>query len=72
MPASIDFINYLSAGSIEDRLRQYETQATAANLNFPVLFKIQTGQKSTYAHTFFCVNNSTGLKEALEFEGFID
>ena len=59
-------------GDIDKRVEAYKKQAAAAGLEFPVLFKLQTGQKSTYAHTFFCVNNEAGLKEVLEFKGFID
>lgn len=40
------------------------------NLQYPVLVKLEIGQKSTYAHTFFCVNNRAGMRDALDFIGF--
>ena len=71
MPASVEFYNNEASGeTIEDRLENYERSAQAAGLEYPVLCKLQTGQRSTYAHTFFCVNNQTGLREAFSFEGF--
>ena len=57
MPASIEFANNDSIGTLKERVNAYEAQASAASLEYPVLCKLQTGQKGTYSHTFYCVNN---------------
>lgn len=56
MPPSVEFQNDAQS-SIESRIEQYEQKAGAVNLVYPVLIKTKTGNKATYAHTFFCVNN---------------
>ena len=72
MPGSVEFDNMYSRGDINERVQLYEQQAQACGLEYPILVKVQTGQKGTYAHTFFCVNNSAGMHEALDFIGFKD
>ena len=71
-PASIEFMNNRSIGSVEDRVAAFKQQAGAAQLEFPVLFKLSIGMKSQYSHVFFCVNEESGLSEVLNFEGFLD
>ena len=71
MPANVEFYNDESNGkTVDERLAEYEEAAEVAGLQYPVLCKLQTGQKSTYAHTFFCANNQAGMREALAFAGF--
>lgn len=72
MPASIDFSNMKSLGTVEDRIAVFKKQAAESQLEFPILFKLCTGMKSKFSHIFFCVNEESGLSEALDFEGFID
>ena len=40
MPASIEFANNVSIGTLEERVSAYEAQAIAANLEYPVLCKL--------------------------------
>ena len=65
-------MNNRSIGSVEDRIAAFKQQAAAAQLEFPVLFKLSIGMKSQYSHVFFCVNEESGLSEVLNFEGFLD
>jgi len=71
MPPGIGFENN-GAVSIDERVAKFKELAAAEGLELPVLVKVQAGQKSTYAHTFFCANNENGLREALSFHGFKD
>lgn len=72
VPSSVEFDNSVAGRSVETRVAAYEDQAKACGLVYPVLLKIQTGQKTTYAHTFYCVHTTAGMKEALDFVGFAD
>ena len=40
-------------------------------MSFPFIVKSQEGARAKYAHLFFVCKNEKGLKEMLEFEGFI-
>ena len=63
-------LNNLQAVPVDQRLEEYKAKAYAAGLNFPVLFKIKTGQVAKDAHIFFCVNNEAGMREALSYPGY--
>lgn len=67
MPLFFDFVN---SGSTEEKVAKFKKQAQAIGLDFPVLVKLQQGATTTYAHTFFCINNENGLTEALDFDGY--
>ena len=55
---------------LDQRLDEYKAKAYQAGLNYPVLFKIKTGQVAKDAHLFFCVNNEAGMSEALSYPGY--
>ena len=70
MPVSLGFDNDVEGNSAEARVASYEQQAQQAGLEYPVLVKVQEGNKNAYAHLFYCVHTSAGMREALEFAGF--
>jgi len=69
VPPFVSFLNNTQVG-ITERLNEFFQLKKEANLEYPFLVKSEKGNKAKMAHTFYCVNDSEGLQQALTDEGF--
>ena len=71
VPPFVSFLNNTQVG-INQRLNEFFQMKKDANLEYPFLIKSEKGNKAKMAHTFYCVNDSEGLQQALNDEGFMN